>query len=282
MEGPVKDVERIAISNDTAIQIISDHCCAPTILIEVARAQQPERISDKLCSLIWASCSGSAASCGARWSGLSGRWPWCLLGGNAADVGHGLPSSWPKGKLITYLLYIMSGDQTLAPLARSGRNQPQLAALLSPYTVTSSDGTGVQLISCKLNGDNYLTWSRLMRISLRAKNKTLREPAEGEPNRALWVIANSTHQGSIDMRRDPGFKASTRELARDPIPTERTRDPISIPPGPQSVDFSQLGPALAPENFILSGPQHTTEPIITSPSHSSHRYGVPFGTCLCG
>ncbi|PKI35094.1 hypothetical protein CRG98_044516, partial [Punica granatum] len=100
---------------------------------------------------------------------------------------------WPKGKLITYLLCIMSGDQTLAPLAGSGGNEPQLAALLSPYTVTSSDGTGVQL-----NGDNYLTWSRLMRISLRAKNKlgfidgTLREPVEGEPNRALWVKANST------------------------------------------------------------------------------------------
>ncbi|PKI63701.1 hypothetical protein CRG98_015891 [Punica granatum] len=92
----------------------------------------------------------------------------------------------------------MSGNQTLAPLAGIGGNQPQLAALLSPYTVTASDGTGVQLINCKLNGDNYLTWSRLMRISLRAKNKigfidgTLPEPAEGEPNRALLVIANST------------------------------------------------------------------------------------------
>ncbi|PKI60227.1 hypothetical protein CRG98_019415 [Punica granatum] len=92
----------------------------------------------------------------------------------------------------------MSADQTIAGTPANGGNQAQLTALLSPYTVTSSDSTGIQLINCKLNGDNYLTWSRLMRIALRAKNKigfidgTLPEPGEGDPNRALWVMANST------------------------------------------------------------------------------------------
>ncbi|PKI37358.1 hypothetical protein CRG98_042235 [Punica granatum] len=78
------------------------------------------------------------------------------------------------------------------------------------------------------------------------------------------------HQESIDMRRDPGFKAPTRELARDPISTGLTRDPIPIPPGPQSVDSSQLGSALAPENSISPGPTSTVEPIISSSPDPSH------------
>ncbi|PKI54546.1 hypothetical protein CRG98_025060 [Punica granatum] len=36
----------------------------------------------------------------------------------------------------------------------------------SSYTVSSSDGPGNQLASCILNGENYLTWSKLMCTAL--------------------------------------------------------------------------------------------------------------------
>ncbi|PKI70924.1 hypothetical protein CRG98_008657 [Punica granatum] len=71
------------------------------------------------------------------------------------------------------------------------------ASLVSPYTVTPSDGSVLRLTECKLNGENYLAWSRLMRMALRAKNKvcfidgTLPEPADGDPSKPLWVMANS-------------------------------------------------------------------------------------------
>ncbi|PKI51701.1 hypothetical protein CRG98_027864 [Punica granatum] len=42
----------------------------------------------------------------------------------------------------------------------------------SVYTVNPSDYTGVSLINCKLNGSNYLTWSRAMKTALIAKNKS--------------------------------------------------------------------------------------------------------------
>ncbi|PKH73363.1 hypothetical protein CRG98_050053, partial [Punica granatum] len=61
---------------------------------------------------------------------------------------------------------------------------------LSVYTVNPSDYTGVSLINYKLNGSNYLTWSRAMLTALTTKNKvgmidgTVPRPPEGDPNRA--------------------------------------------------------------------------------------------------
>ncbi|KAI4370664.1 hypothetical protein MLD38_018988 [Melastoma candidum] len=55
----------------------------------------------------------------------------------------------------------------------------------SVYLLSSSDSPGNILIACRLNGDNYLTWSRAMTTALRAKNKlsfvdgTLGKPEEG-------------------------------------------------------------------------------------------------------
>ncbi|PKI38804.1 hypothetical protein CRG98_040805 [Punica granatum] len=60
----------------------------------------------------------------------------------------------------------------------------------SVYTVNPSDYTGASLINCKLNGTNYLTWSRAMKTALIAKNKvgmvdgSVQKPPEGDPNRA--------------------------------------------------------------------------------------------------
>ncbi|PKI55299.1 hypothetical protein CRG98_024315 [Punica granatum] len=37
------------------------------------------------------------------------------------------------------------------------------------FRISTSDSTGVQITSCLLNGENYLTWSRAMKIALTAK-----------------------------------------------------------------------------------------------------------------
>ncbi|PKI36266.1 hypothetical protein CRG98_043343 [Punica granatum] len=39
------------------------------------------------------------------------------------------------------------------------------------FRINMSDSTGVQITSCLLNGENYLTWSRAMKIALTAKGK---------------------------------------------------------------------------------------------------------------
>ncbi|PKI33203.1 hypothetical protein CRG98_046407, partial [Punica granatum] len=64
--------------------------------------------------------------------------------------------------------------------------------LFSVYNVNPSDYTGASLINYKLNGSNYLTWSRAMLTALTVKNKigmvdgTVLRPPEGDPNRAKW------------------------------------------------------------------------------------------------
>ncbi|PKI42152.1 hypothetical protein CRG98_037468 [Punica granatum] len=64
------------------------------------------------------------------------------------------------------------------------------------YVFTPSDNTGTQLISCKLNGKNYNTWSQAMQTALRAKNKLgfiegkVVQPAEGEPICEHWETCN--------------------------------------------------------------------------------------------
>ncbi|PKI36305.1 hypothetical protein CRG98_043331 [Punica granatum] len=65
------------------------------------------------------------------------------------------------------------------------------------YVFMPSDGLGTQLISCKLNGRNYNTWSQAMQTALQAKNKLIfiegkvTQSAEGEPCQEQWVTCNS-------------------------------------------------------------------------------------------
>ncbi|PKI51190.1 hypothetical protein CRG98_028397 [Punica granatum] len=67
----------------------------------------------------------------------------------------------------------------------------------SVYAVNPSDYTGVSLINCKLNGSNYLTWSRAMMMALTAKNKvgmvdgSVPRPPDGDPNRVRWDMCNA-------------------------------------------------------------------------------------------
>jgi hypothetical protein len=68
----------------------------------------------------------------------------------------------------------------------------------NPLFLHHSDHPGLLLVSKRLNGDNYHSWCRAMRISLSAKNKTgfitgkIEEPdEESDPDEhALWQRCN--------------------------------------------------------------------------------------------
>ncbi|PKI54345.1 hypothetical protein CRG98_025260 [Punica granatum] len=70
----------------------------------------------------------------------------------------------------------------------------QLSAI---FKIGASDLTGLHITSCLLNGDNYLTWSRVMRIALTAKGKLgfvegeVPKPPVGDPNLESWEMCNS-------------------------------------------------------------------------------------------
>ncbi|PKI59515.1 hypothetical protein CRG98_020043 [Punica granatum] len=73
----------------------------------------------------------------------------------------------------------------------------------SMYTVNPSDYTGTSLINYKLNGSNYLTWSRAMVTALTAKNKVgmidgmVPRPPENDLNRAKWDVCNALEGMSV-------------------------------------------------------------------------------------
>ncbi|PKI42648.1 hypothetical protein CRG98_036930 [Punica granatum] len=79
-----------------------------------------------------------------------------------------------------------------------GDSSGRSVEISSIYQLGSSDSTGAQIIGCVLNGDNYLTWSRVMLIALRARNKlpfidgSLEKPEESNPLRERWERCNST------------------------------------------------------------------------------------------
>jgi len=60
------------------------------------------------------------------------------------------------------------------------------------YYVHLSEGPNSVTVSPKIDGSNYLAWTRAMRRALGAKNKfqfvngTILVPALGDPNRQAW------------------------------------------------------------------------------------------------
>ncbi|PKI50615.1 hypothetical protein CRG98_029002 [Punica granatum] len=90
---------------------------------------------------------------------------------------------------------------------------------LSVYAINSLDYTGASLINYKLNGSNYLTWSRAMLTALTTKNKvglidgTVPRPPEGDPNRA------SLCNGGSDAMGRPTGKIFTGKRNQN-LPTE--------------------------------------------------------------
>lgn len=65
------------------------------------------------------------------------------------------------------------------------------------YALSSSDGPGSLQVNCMLNGSNYLTWVKAMRIGLNSRSKlgfidgTIKRPSEGEPNEEEWGLVDS-------------------------------------------------------------------------------------------
>ncbi|PKI35345.1 hypothetical protein CRG98_044259 [Punica granatum] len=78
------------------------------------------------------------------------------------------------------------------------------------YRIGSSDSTGVQITSCLLNGENYLTWSRAMTIALMAKGNLgfvegrVPKPPPGDLNLENWEMCNSLKEAKEEERRYPG------------------------------------------------------------------------------
>ncbi|KAL5699639.1 hypothetical protein ACHQM5_030514 [Ranunculus cassubicifolius] len=66
----------------------------------------------------------------------------------------------------------------------------------NPLFLHHSDHLGLLLVSKKLNGDNYNSWQRSMRISLSAKNKLgfitgkIKEPSADSDEHDLWQRCN--------------------------------------------------------------------------------------------
>ncbi|PKI46954.1 hypothetical protein CRG98_032653 [Punica granatum] len=101
------------------------------------------------------------------------------------------------------------------------------ADLLSVYYTNLSDFTGVSLINCKLNGSNYLTWSKAMLTALTVKNKVrlidgkVPRPPKGNPNRARCDMCNALllkYCGRISMkdtRRVTGNETRIYQLKAD-------------------------------------------------------------------
>jgi len=83
--------------------------------------------------------------------------------------------------------FLSSGDSSSAP-----------STLGSPLFLHHSDHPSLLLVSKRLNGDNYNSWHRAMKISLSAKNKTgfitgkIKEPHEASnpEEHALWQRCN--------------------------------------------------------------------------------------------
>ncbi|PKH69533.1 hypothetical protein CRG98_050100, partial [Punica granatum] len=82
-------------------------------------------------------------------------------------------------------------------MAKSTDQNTSAGSMPLAYVFAPSDGPGTQLISCKLNGRNYNTWSQAMQTALQAKNKLsfiegkVAQPAEGELYHEQWITCNS-------------------------------------------------------------------------------------------
>ncbi|PKI76434.1 hypothetical protein CRG98_003229, partial [Punica granatum] len=67
----------------------------------------------------------------------------------------------------------------------------------SPLYLSPSDNPGALLVTCKLTGSNYSTWSRAMMNSLSAKNKvgfvdgTITQPEVTSENYGAWRACNA-------------------------------------------------------------------------------------------
>ncbi|KAJ1376285.1 Gag-polypeptide of LTR copia-type [Sesbania bispinosa] len=68
---------------------------------------------------------------------------------------------------------------------------------LSPYHITPSDNSSLQIVSHPLEGDNFNSWYNAMHLALVSRNKivfvngSLPKPPETDENYASWVRNNN-------------------------------------------------------------------------------------------
>ena len=88
----------------------------------------------------------------------------------------------------------MANDKEIETSSKDGNKSD----VSNPFFIHHSDHPGMILVSKPLNGDNYGTWCRSMRISLSAKNKlgfvdgTVKKPSKKtDPDEfSLWQRCN--------------------------------------------------------------------------------------------
>ncbi|OWM75605.1 hypothetical protein CDL15_Pgr021770 [Punica granatum] len=82
-------------------------------------------------------------------------------------------------------------------MTEDNQNPSASASIPAALVLNQSDNPRTQLISCHLNGQNYITWSNAMLIALQAKTKlgfidgTVKKPDESDPLYEQWVTYNS-------------------------------------------------------------------------------------------
>ncbi|GAU34434.1 hypothetical protein TSUD_393870 [Trifolium subterraneum] len=82
------------------------------------------------------------------------------------------------------------------------------------YHLSSSDNPGTPLVTALLKGNNYRTWSRSMRTTLRAKTKlgfiddTIKKPALHDEDYYLWEKTDSMVMAWIINSTDPSLHGS--------------------------------------------------------------------------
>ncbi|PKI41899.1 hypothetical protein CRG98_037726 [Punica granatum] len=90
----------------------------------------------------------------------------------------------------------------------------KMVDITSPYFLSTTDGTGVVLVTCKLTGTNYSTWLRAMLNALQAKNKlvfidgTLQKLAETAEEFGACKICNAIVVAWIFNSLDTSLHAS--------------------------------------------------------------------------
>ncbi|PKI52074.1 hypothetical protein CRG98_027490 [Punica granatum] len=100
---------------------------------------------------------------------------------------------------------INSSSSHSSTMTEDNQNPSASASIPAALVLNQSDNPRTQLISCHLNGQNYITWSNAMLIALQAKTKlgfidgTVKKPDESDPLYEQWVTYNSMLVLSIIM-----------------------------------------------------------------------------------
>ncbi|KAL6206049.1 hypothetical protein ACLB2K_023300 [Fragaria x ananassa] len=111
----------------------------------------------------------------------------------------------------------------------------------NPFFLHHSDHPGLVLVSKRLNGDNYTSWCRVMRISLSAKNKTgfitgkIKEPSEtsNPDDHALWQRCNDMVLSWIINSLEPDLANSVLSCMTPHVVWEDLRERFSLGNAPR-------------------------------------------------